>query len=294
MPKFMRKNAYIFIYPMLTIAVIGIFKYLYINFSSIMLAFSTTNEFGEQVSTLANFEKLFAEFATPNSGMLRYLGNTLQFFIMYNIKTLVSFSVAYFLFKKIWGYRAFRIIFYIPSIVSPIIFVNVWRQMFEFGGIADIIYTGFTGLEYVDPLKYEGSAMLIILIYSFWGGFGTSLLMFVGAMNRVPSEVLDAGLIDGCGMAREFFNIMIPLTWETLSTMLLLTSMSLFTATGPILYFTQGAYNTETISFWIFFKTMGGEYNYPTAVGMFFTILALPLVAFGRWLMNRVNSDITY
>lgn len=294
MPKFMRKNAYLFIYPMLIIAVIGIVKYLWINFSSILLAFSVENEYGQQIYTMQNFERLFAEFATPGSGMWIYLKNTFMYFAMYMIKTLASFSVAYFLYKKILGYKIYRVIFYLPCIVSPIIFVNVVKNMLDgSGGILHQLWHSL-GWEYVNPLRESGSATWVILIYSFWGGFGTSLLMFVGAMNRVPSEVIDAGQIDGCGMGREFFNIVIPMTWETLSTMLLLTSMSIFTATGPILYFTSGDKDTSTLSFWIFYQTYNGTYNYPTAVGMFFTIIALPLVAFGRWLMSRVNSDITY
>ncbi len=294
MPKFMKKNAYLFIYPMLTIAIIGMIKYLWINFSSILLSFSIENEFGEQIMTMANFERLFIEFKNPNSEIWRALVNTLKYFVMYTVKTLVSFVVAYFLYKKIWGYSIFRVIFYLPSIISPIILVGVWDSMLSTGGVFDLIVTNVFGGEYTNALVSPDTATNVILVFSFWVGFGTSLLMFVGAMNRVPEEILDAGLIDGCGMVREFFSIMVPLTWETLSTMLLLTTMSIFTASGPILYFTGGQNDTNTLSFWIFNQTRGGIYNYPSAVGLFFTIAALPLVVGCRWLMNKVNSDITY
>ncbi|MBE5750347.1 MAG: sugar ABC transporter permease [Clostridiales bacterium] len=293
MPKFMKKSAYLFIYPMLIIAVIGIIKYLYINFSSILLSFSVENEYGEQVYTLVNFEKLFSEFTNSDGEIWRALINTLKYFLMYTVKNLVSFVVAYFLYKKILGYKAFRVIFYLPSIVSPIILVGVWDSMLSTGGVFSIIAEMF-GNEYRNPLVNAATATNTILVFSFWVGFGTSLLMFVGAMNRVPEEILDAGLIDGCGMWKEFFKIMIPLTWETLSTMILLTTMSIFTATGPILYFTGGQNDTNTLSFWIFNSTRNGMENYPSAVGLFFTIAALPIVVGCRWLMNKVNSDITY
>ena len=293
MPKFFKKGAYVFIYPMLTIAVIGILKYLYINFSSILLSFSVENEFGEQIYTFANFEKLFLEFTKPESAIWLALVNTIKYFVMYTIKTLVSFVVAYFLYKRVLGYKAFRVIFYLPCIVSPIILVGVWDSMLSTGGVFNIIVELF-GKEYANPLVNPTTATNVILVFSFWVGFGTSLLMFVGAMNRVPEEILEAGLIDGCGMWQEFFKIMVPLTWETLSTMILLTTMSIFTATGPILYFTGGQNNTNTLSFWIFNETRNGVYNYPSAVGLFFTIAALPIVVGCRWLMNKVNSDISY
>lgn len=293
MPKFMKKNAYLFIYTMLIISFIGIMKYVYINFSSILLSFSVENEYGEQVYTLANFEKLFGEFKNHDSQIWKALVNTLKYFFMYTGKTLVSFVVAYFLYKKILGYKIYRVVFYLPSIISPIILVGVWDSMLSTGGVFSLITELFGG-EYANPLVNAKTATDVILVYSFWVGFGTSLLMFVGAMNRVPEEILDAGLIDGCGMGREFFSIIIPLTWETLSTMLLLTTMSVFTASGPILYFTGGQNDTNTLSFWIFNETRGGVYNYPSAVGLFFTIAALPIVVGCRWLMNKVSSDVTY
>ena len=146
-------------------------------------------------------------------------------------------------------------------------------------------------------------SVFIILLFSFWGGFGTDLLIFVGAMNRVPEEVLDAGLIDGCGIAREFFSLIIPLVWETLSTMLMIQSMSLFTATGPIIYFSPTVPKTYTLQYLLFQKLTGfggtgagtvNQYNYVATIGLFFTIIALPIVLFGRWLMNKVNSNISY
>lgn len=291
MPKYMRKRAYWFIYPMLIIAFIGIAKYLWINFGSILLAF-TIESGGEQVYTLDNFKRLIGEFSAPGSGLWQYLKNTLSFFFMYIAKTLTSFCVAYFLYRKIWGHKALTIIFYLPCLISPIILVNVWKKMLESSGVV-AMFAEMLGLEYVNPLTSSGSAMTVILIYSFWAGFGISLLVFVGAMNRIPQEVLEAARIDGCNTVQEFFKIILPLTWETLSTMLLLTLMSIFTATGPILYFTRGNFATKTLSFYIFLETYNGTYNYPTAVGMFFTVVALPIVALGRWLMNRV-SEVEY
>lgn len=291
MPKYMRKRAYWFIYPMLTIAFIGIAKYFWVNFNSILLAFSIESN-GEQVYTLDNFRTLIGEFAAPGSGMWQYLKNTLAFFLMYIVKTLTSFVVAYFLYRRIWGHRALSVIFYLPCLVSPIILVNVWKKMLESSGVVAMI-AEMLGIEYTNPLTSSATAMTTILIYSFWAGFGVSLLVFVGAMNRIPGEILEAARIDGCNTVQEFFRIIVPLAWETLSTMLLLTLMSIFTATGPILYFTRGNFETKTLSFYIFMETYNGTYNYPTAVGMFFTIIALPIVALGRWLMNKV-SEVEY
>ena len=70
--------------------------------------------------------------------------------------------------------------------------------------------------------------------------------------------------------------------WPTLSTMILMSSIGVFTADGPLLLFTQGQYKTMTLNFWIFGMTTGigavTDYEYASAVGLIFTILGLPIV----------------
>ena len=78
--------------------------------------------------------------------------------------------------------------------------------------------------------------------------------------------------------------------------MLILNVSTLFTATGPILLFTNGVeYNhTYTLSFWIYMKVDAGELHYPSAVGLFYTVVAIPLVILSRWITNKLNKEVTY
>lgn len=289
-----KTKKYIFVYLMSVIAFIGMVKYIYVNLQSILIAFSIETESGAQILSFNNFTRLFNEFADPNSGIWLYLMNTLKYFGMYMGKTIICFFVAYFLFKKVYGYKFYRVVFYLPCIISPIIIINIFNRIVSEGGLFHSILRQFGIMEYHDPLASVSTATNTILIYCLWSGFGTALLIFVGAMNRIPTEVLEAGQLDGCTLGREFFSLVLPLTWGSLSTMLLLTMISIFSASGPILYFTSGNHDTSTISFWIFFQTYSGTYNYPTAVGLFFTLLAIPFVFGGKWLMDKIDSKISY
>lgn len=289
-----KRKKYIFVAVMSIISVIGMIKYVYVNLQSILIAFSIETETGAQVLSFNNFIRLFDEFANPNSGVYLYLKNTLKYFTMYMAKTVICFFVAYFLYKKVYGYKFYRVVFYLPCIISPIILVNIFNRIVTEGGLIHSIIRSFGILEYSDPLASVATATDTILVYCMWSGFGTALLIFVGAMNRIPTEVIEAGQLDGCGLSREFFSLVLPLTWSSLSTMLLLTMISIFTASGPILYFTSGNHETSTISFWIFFQTYNGTYNYPTAVGLFFTIVAIPFVFGGKWLMDKLDAKVSY
>ena len=101
-------------------------------------------------------------------------------------------------------------------------------------------------------------------------------------MNAIDDSIIDAGKIDGVGPFRELVSLIIPSIWPTLSTMLLMASIGVFTASGPLLLFTKGEFGTNTISFWIYGLTTGitgyTDYEYASAVGLVFTICGLPIV----------------
>ena len=96
-------------------------------------------------------------------------------------------------------------------------------------------------------------------------------------------------------MAREMFSIIVPMMWPTLSTTIILAMTGIFTASGPMLLFTEGKFDTMTISYWIFDQVnFSNSYEYPSAVGLTFTLLGLPIVFGARALMNHMYEDVEY
>ena len=118
------------------------------------------------------------------------------------------------------------------------------------------------------------------------------MLIFVGCMNRIPESVLEAAMLDGCNTRQEFFKIVMPLIWSTVSTYILIGVGCIFQASGPILYFTgeDATTNTLTLSYWVFLRVRAGSSNYPAAVGLIFTILGIPLVIISRKIMNKIDT----
>lgn len=267
-----------------------------VNANSIALAFTTTDVVtGKEIFSFYQFEKLFKELSTPDTAVYGALINTLKYFAVHVVKLFLSVIVAYFFYKKVPGHKIYKILLFLPSMIPGMVYINVFKQMISVYGP---VYTFLKDVfDYTMPALFSSpeTATPTILFYVLWSGFGASMLIFVGAMNRIPEEVIDAAKLDGCEMGREFFQIVMPLIWETFSTYLLLAVASLFVETGPILYFTgyDTSLKTQTLNYWIFLQVQGGQYNYPSAIGLFFTFLGLPLVFISRWLMNKVES-VTY
>ena len=274
--------------------------WLYVNMSSFVLAFKTQT--GEW--SLLNFEMFWRSLTSPYGATVgRSLVNTLKYWaVSIGINFPLSIVIAYFLFKKIKFYKFFRIVFFLPSIVTSIILVSVYNMTIAPNGMWDMFLKLFgKSVPEWGYLNDEATATNAILIYSAWTGFGSNVVLIGSAMARVPDSVLEAAKLDGCKPLREIMQIILPLIWPTLSTLILLSLTSFFSASGPILLFApDGHAGTTTLSYWIFkqvygsgeFGQAGGTQNYGlvSATGLIFTVVWVPVILFVRWLMEKIPS----
>ena len=293
-----KKKELLFIWGMLALPLVQwLIFWLGVNLDFIKLAFldARTDAF-----TFSNFVTFWGELTSPYGSIKVALVNTLKYFAttMLIINPL-SLVIAYFLYKKIRGYKIFRIVFYLPAIISSVVMVESFRQLIRPDGIVDAFLHVFGGS--VPPVGWLGSpdyATNAILFYTVWTGFGVNMLLFMGAMVRVPTEMLEAAKLDGCSALREFFVMIIPMIVPTIATLIVVSCTNVISTTGPILLFTNGDYNTATISFWIFEKIYGGgvsgglssNYNIVSCTGLCFTLVSLPIILLVRYLMDRIPA----
>lgn len=269
--------------------------WLYVNFSSIALAFQDTRT---GILTWDNFKAVGESLTSPYGEIRLALKNTLLYFgTSLLIISPCGLLMSYFLFKRIVGNQAFRIIFYLPAIISGVVMVTCYTTFIDpHGPLGNILNWFNVTIPPEGWLARKETATTMILIYNIWTGFTGNILLFCGAMARVPMEVLESSKLEGCGAFREFVQIIIPLIFPTLSTQIILLFTGVFTSSGPILLFDPNcSYNTVTLSYWIFkqvygFGTVGGSgsYNLVSATGLCFTLLGVPIILFVRWVMDRI------
>ncbi|MBQ8658791.1 MAG: sugar ABC transporter permease [Clostridia bacterium] len=267
-----------------------------VNFQSILLAFIARDvETGKEVFSLYNFEKIIIELKNPNSALGEAFINTMKYFALHLVKIFLSVIIAYFLYKKVPGHIFYKILFYLPAMIPSMVYITIFKEIIGVYGPIYTLLESVFGYEMPALFASDATATNTILFYVLWSGFGTSMLVYVGAMNRIPGEVIDAAYLDGCGMAREFFQIVLPLIWETFGTYFLLAFTTIFMETGPLLYFVgfDRSLNTMTINYWMFTQVYGNEYNMPSAIGLFFSVLTVPFVIVCRYLISKIET-VTY
>lgn len=303
MSKPFRKGLAPFIIGMLAVPLLWfIVFYVAINFNSIIMAFRVIAGIGDDGRLqyewgLKNFTDFFREFAAPNVPGIRVaFKNTLKyFFLNFLLVTPLTFFVSYFMYKKIRGYKFFRVLFYSPQIISATAMVIIYKNIIGgYGPVYELCQ--LFGYDLPALLTYNSTATPTIMVYVVWVGFGVNIVLYQGAMNRLPEDVIEAGQLDGITWWRELFSVILPMCWGTVSTTLILSVTGLFNATGPILLFgMNGTFQTTTINFYIYQQVHDqAVYNYPAAIGLFFTAINIPIVFAFRWLMNRLDPEVEY
>ncbi len=293
-----KRSRNLFVFSFLILPFIGfLLFYVYVNLESILMAFQFTETKGDQVIEkwgLDTWSTVFKDLRADGS-ILKALKNTLLFYLSNQFIVFpVALFMAYFFFKKIAGYKAFRFIFYLPSIVSSSVLVVLFKSSLATGGIIESIcstldkeYTYILG-----TMGGESGMMTGLLIYSILFGFGGKLIVLCGSMNGISREVMEAGEIDGCNWFQEFYLLVVPMLWPTLSTMITLEAAGLLGVSGPILAFRGWEQNVSALSFILYDKVAnvsgkGANLYYTSALGLLMTAITFPIVLLIRKWTSR-------
>ena len=294
--KQIRMRRRVFIIGMLSIAVLNFLVFwLYVNFNSILMAFQSQTK-GGLVWTLDNFTRFFKEVKISDFQLWLAVKNSVLLYVSGTFFTLpLSLLFAYYLYKKVALSGFFRVVFFLPSIISAAVLVTLFKYVVMPSGplneLLSIILGKDVAIEWVVDEKYS---MFTILFYCVWTGFGGNIVLLTGAIYRIPEDVMEYGKLDGIGMTRELFSVIIPLIWPTLSTLIICSTAGLFTATGPVLLFTEGQFKTMTLGYFIFDKVQAGQYYYPSAIGLIFTFIGVPLTLLVKRVCDKTFEDVAY
>lgn len=282
----------VFIIAMLILPlIVFINQWVFINFNSILMAFQNpTGEFSWE-PMIAVFRNFNGQVADPNFSIVLAFKNSMLWLLIGTLLMPFQLFISYFMYKRIAGYKVFQIIFYLPSIISGVVLASLYSSLIAPDGIIGILLEK-AGVSPV-PLFLADSdyAMGALIVYRLWLAWGGNMLLYGGAMARIPLEILESARLDGAGSFREFVSFIVPLVWPTTSTLLILSLTTIFAPGDIVMLLTQGSYKTMTLGYWIYHKTLYGgvaEYNEVAATGLIFTVVTVPVIMFIRWLIERV------
>jgi len=184
---------------------------------------------------------------------------------------------------KIKGQNFFRIVFYIPNILSIVVISGIFSAIYkpENGMLNSII-----GLfkDMTDPILWKGQSLVMvsIVIAMVWQAIGYYMVMYMASMSAVPVDIYESADIDGAKPFRQFFQITIPLVWTNIRTTL--TFFIISTINMAFLFvksMTSGGPNgaSEVVLSYMYGQKDAGLYGYAMAIGVVIFLFSFALSA---------------
>lgn len=159
---------------------------------------------------LQNYERVLTNAAFLEAGK-----NTLMFSLLaVPLAVILSLMLALLLNSKLPGRSVFRSMLLNPMMVPVASIVLIWQVLFSYTGSINT-YIGYFGVDRIDWMKSEWSRIVILLLF-LWKTLGYNMVLFLAALNNVPSELIDTSKIDGAGSVRRFFSISMVYLYPTI------------------------------------------------------------------------------
>ena len=299
-----RKKELIFIIVLLAYPVSQfLLTWIFVNSYSIILSFQKISMEGDvSFAGFENFIYVIKRIFDPDLGSVTIAENVRipnNLLVVINslgyglITIFISLPLAliasYFLSKKMPFANVFRVIFFLPNIISVVALVYAFRMQLDSTSGMAYHFLDFFGIHLEDTIW--PSTSIIVYIYCIWAGIGYNVLLFSGAIGRVPKELFESSQMDGAGNFKQFTKIMIPMIWPTVVTMIILGMTSILTLyLQPVLFEYN---NTETIAGTIFNGVNDGKSQYPmySAFGLLFSFILAPVILWDRKIISKKYSD---
>lgn len=182
------------------------------------------------------------------------------------------------------GKSAARMFIYMPAIISPLIMGYIWYLLLQPGRgfLFHLLEREGKGDWFGNWLGSYGTAMLVLALVNVWQYAGMTMVIYLAGLQSIPSELYEAGKMDGASGAAAFRYITIPLLGPSIRINVITNIIGSLSVFDVVMSLTGGGpgYQTETLSIYIMRMCYGSKTGYSTAVAviMFFIIL-LPVLA---------------
>ena len=125
--------------------------------------------------------------------------------------------------EKIKGQNFYRIVFYIPNILSVVVISAIFSAIYDpNNGLLNSIIGIFRG-NGKPPILWLGEQKLVIYslaIAMIWQAIGYYMVMYMASMASVPESLYESANLEGAGRVQQFFSITLPLIWTNVRTTL--------------------------------------------------------------------------
>jgi len=188
-----------------------------------------------------------------------------------------------------------RSVYYMPAVIS----ITVVALMFTFiynsrGGLLNSFLEA-VGLGHLQTawLADVDTAMGSVIAVSQWQSIGYICMLYIVALQQIPSEYYEAAALDGAGRIRQFFSITVPQAKEMIFVAMILTVSGAFTVFNEPFILTGGGPGNTTQVLATYMYNQGfyqNQMGYASAIATLIFVITL-ILSLVQMLSFRSGKD---
>lgn len=269
-------TTYLFILP--AIFLFGLFS-VYPFFKVLQLSVFDWDGISRQMQFvgLSNIHRVLLEdsswwISIFNAGTITLLALTLQ--------NTLALALALIVDRDIRGRNFYRVVFYLPPVLSGIVVGLVWNWIFDGShGLLNYALQGmglasWTRAWLADPR----TALYSVAVIHMWKGFGWGFVILLAGLQAIPRELAEAARVDGANEWAIFRRITVPLMMPVFFLVSILTILGTMQIFDIIVATTNGGpgYHTEVPVTRILAAMVGSaRFGYACSLGIVFGVILL-------------------
>lgn len=299
--------------------------YVLVNFNSIRLAFQSISMeksggkyfFSYDHFTFDTFKRLFNKnelVSIVSRDMWQMIGTSLKaYLLLLCVGVPLGLFFSYYMYKRMPGSKTFRVLLFLPSILSAVVVGRIFLQFFDSALPAMLkdfakIFPSKAENWLVGKIPKEGfysaDRMGMIMFFNVFVGFGTSVLMYSNKMIGIDPSISEAASLDGATGLKEFWHVTLPQVFSTLEVFLVTGVIGIFSNQFNLLTFLNNwgvddPARMKTLGFYLYVYAKDAaaqpnmkEYTPPlAALGLLFTAVAIPLTFGVKALLEKFGPS---
>lgn len=196
----------------------------------------------------------------------------------------IALFFAFLLTQGVVGAKFYRVTFFFPQVMSVVAIGVLWSFIYHptMGVLSSLLR--LLGVE--NPPVWLGNpdyALGAVGVVVIWQAVGFYMVLFIAGMESIPDTFYEAATLDGANRWQIFWNITLPLLWDTVRTALIFLAIGAVDMFAIVQTMTQGgpSRSTDVLATYLYERAfLQSEFGYATAiaVSMFLFVLTLSAV----------------
>ncbi len=190
--------------------------------------------------------------------------------------------------EKIKGQNFFRIVFYIPNILSVVVIAGIFSAIYKpENGMLNSILSLFKGETVMVLWKDQPMVIVSVIIAMVWQAIGYYMVMYMASMSAVPESLYESAGLDGAGRLTQFFQLTLPLIWTNIRTTLTFFIISTINMAFLFVKAMVAKGMADVGLSFMYAQKDAGLYGYSMAAGVVIFLFSFLLSALVNWVTKR-------